>query len=217
MESTPGEECLYIADIGDNKRHRDHLKIIVIKESRLHTPVHQVRADQVITFTYPDHARDAEGLAISPMGELFITTKKYDFFEETSEPTEIFKLSQEQLKRSTANQSLKAQKIGELDFSRLNMAASFLGRIVTSIDISKDGKKVLFLTYENALEVSNFNQGTSDANSWFKPENHNIIELKELEQQETVAYDVGDGRLFYTSESVGQPQSLYEAKCSMRL
>jgi hypothetical protein len=66
--------CLYIADIGDNQRRRNHVTIYRVPEPApgdRTTP-----AAEVITARYPDGAHDAETLVVTPDGAAFVVTKE---------------------------------------------------------------------------------------------------------------------------------------------
>ncbi|NNF28939.1 MAG: hypothetical protein HKN73_17065, partial [Gemmatimonadetes bacterium] len=73
-----GSSCLYVADTGDNQRNRESYSILIGPE-----PTPEVMAGALPTrlevrelrFRYPDQSRDAEALAVSASGEVFVVTK----------------------------------------------------------------------------------------------------------------------------------------------
>lgn len=73
--SARSETCLYLADTGDNVRRRDILTVHIVRE-----PDPALREGSVVPvgrlrYLYPSQSRDAEGVAVSPSGELVIVTK----------------------------------------------------------------------------------------------------------------------------------------------
>lgn len=67
------EKCLYIADIGDNRRNRKKVRIYIIPEP---TPNEtELKVAREIEFTYPDTAHDAESLFIDNGGFIYIVQK----------------------------------------------------------------------------------------------------------------------------------------------
>ncbi len=73
------ESCLYLANTGDNGRDRDTYSILVAPEPDPGADLgSSVRTDVTFTetrFRYPNGSRDAEALAVSPDGEVFVVTK----------------------------------------------------------------------------------------------------------------------------------------------
>jgi hypothetical protein len=68
----PAGSCIYIADIGDNAAKRDRITIYRLAEPSTES---SVSVTDTFHATYPDGARDAETLLITPDGTLFIVTK----------------------------------------------------------------------------------------------------------------------------------------------
>jgi hypothetical protein len=76
-----GQQCLYIADTGNNDRARDVLTIFVVDEpmisaarNRGHSPL-VGRAPGRFAIRYPGPPEDAEAIAIAPDGDVTIVTK----------------------------------------------------------------------------------------------------------------------------------------------
>lgn len=69
----PDGDCLYLADIGDNRATREAIGIWVTAEPH---PRDQESADAVfVRLRYPDGPRDAEAMAVLPDGSLIIVSK----------------------------------------------------------------------------------------------------------------------------------------------
>src|SRR5262245_20048956 len=69
----PKGTCLYIADIGDNDRHRQTIPIYRTSEPAPGDA--QTENVEVFRAMYPDGAHDAEALIVLPGGEMLIVTK----------------------------------------------------------------------------------------------------------------------------------------------
>ncbi len=68
-----GGECLYIGDIGDNSAARSSVTVYRLPEPDPRAS--EVRATARFEMRYPDGPRDAEGLFLTPAGELFVVSK----------------------------------------------------------------------------------------------------------------------------------------------
>ncbi len=73
--STPTQTCLFLADTGDNVRRRDILTIHIVPEPDPALREGSVEPVGRLRYLYPGESRDAEGVAVSPSGELVIVTK----------------------------------------------------------------------------------------------------------------------------------------------
>ncbi len=75
----PGR-CLYVGDIGDNRRRRRAVVVYRVREpTPPRSPGDTSRAVPVLdsmVLRYPDHAHDAEALAVTPDGTLLLITKE---------------------------------------------------------------------------------------------------------------------------------------------
>lgn len=68
-----GGDCLWIADTGDNEARRDRVTVYRIPEPRPGDEV-SARAD-AFHATFPRGPRDAEALAVTPEGDIYLITK----------------------------------------------------------------------------------------------------------------------------------------------
>lgn len=134
--------CLYVADIGDNARSRDHVVIYRLAEpDPPTTPADTLREVPIETATslrYPDHPHDAEAIAVDASARLFIITK------EIFGRPRVFRVPP----RSAP------QRPGQLDTLRLvglldvapNLARL---RVVTGAAVSPDGAVLAVRTYSS--------------------------------------------------------------------
>jgi hypothetical protein len=119
--------CIYIGDIGDNRRRRKTIEVVAIEERERF----DVTATPIARFTlrYPDGPHDAESMAIHPDGTLFILTKE--------SPARLYNA-----KLDVAEQALAA--VTTLD----------TGTPPTDMALSDDGLRLIVLTYKSAAEFA---------------------------------------------------------------
>ena len=171
--------CLYIADIGDNNRRRKTIEIVAVDEMGAFPQA--VKPAARLTLRYPDGPHDAESMAVHPDGTLFILTKE--------RPARLFKAG-----LHTAQPTLEA------------VTALAVGHPPTDMAISDDGKRLIVLTYQDAVEFA----------MDFKAQNRIAIQF--LQQQETIAYLPGSGSFVYTTERTigGFVQPIMKVDCVPR-
>jgi hypothetical protein len=75
--SASTEDCLYVADVGDNGADRASMSVVVLREPDPRSPG-TVPALGILRFRYPDGPADTEALAVSPGGDLLLITKGTD-------------------------------------------------------------------------------------------------------------------------------------------
>jgi hypothetical protein len=191
-------DCLFIADIGDNDEERSHIEIVIVEEvadfSRRVAPRSRIR------IRYPDGPHDAEALAVHPNGDIYILTKTVNIsrLRLSLNDARVYRLKRDNWFRG-GNSVSTLELAGTIDFSRLLPGSILGGRVPTGMDISPDGKRVLILTYQNAVELF-VDLSLPMPRDWSPGRNLQAIPLINLEQQEAIAY-LPDGRGFvYTTE-----------------
>ncbi len=199
--------CLFIADTGDNAADRDSVEMIIIEEVEqfpaLIEPLVRIR------FRYPDGPRDVEALAVHPGGDVFIMTRK--FFPAASQPyAELFRLAAEYWMEPSGRVETVVP-VAPIDFRRLS--DTLPNRLVTALDISPDGRRMLVLTYENAFE---FQIDVSDPalnldRNLVEGIDYREVELVQLRQQEAIAY-TNDGFIYGTEAGTGR-SPLMRVRC----
>jgi hypothetical protein len=80
----PGQDYLYVGDIGDNRAQRDSITVYRIPEPQVPQSgplsIGRTAPAQAIQLAFPDKARDAETLLVDPLsGDIYIITKR-EFF-----------------------------------------------------------------------------------------------------------------------------------------
>ncbi len=183
--------CIYIADIGDNKRERPFLQIVVVREEENFAD--SVKPLAVYRMHYPDNPHNAEAIAIHPDGSLYIVTKEKNKGE--AHPAKIFK-----------NSILKPQRelsfVGEIDLPYLSQSSNAEDQVVTGMTMSDDGKKFILMTYMHSWE---FNFDLSEPIVATKKlrlgVDYQPIQVKPLTQQEAITYLPDQKSFIYSTES----------------
>ena len=133
---------LYLADIGDNARRRDSIRIYVAAEPCLDdlpdSDEHALAAVEIIEAAYPDGPRDAETLLVDPLtGDLYIVCKGF--------------------RRSPVYRIPAAT--GDAGLMIMEPVAEIPWGLVTGGDVSADGTEILVRGYWN---VSLWRRSPSD-------------------------------------------------------
>lgn len=187
-------QCIFLGDIGDNDFDRPSIDLWIIPETQ--QLANSGALGRKITLTYPDGPHNAESLAVHPTtGDVYILTKELRHKERRAQPAKLFKLPQNALTQTNAELEL----VTEIDLPWLNFNFGVYGHIATGMDISPDGKKLLVLTYDNAVEMrlDKVLMPNSDSHKWKFGRDYNVIDLQSLlSQQEAIAYSA-DGKSFY--------------------
>jgi hypothetical protein len=203
-------QCLYIGDIGDNPSQRADIKIVIIEEQKDFAL--SVKPKSILTVKYPDGAHNAEGMAVHPNGDLFILTKEVDEVNHRAAPAKLYRLSKEKL-HSGKEQVMEAWGVLDLPYHLYNY--NLWGRIVTGLDISKDGQKLLILTYYVAVEMdlNLANGATRSMRTMKEGEDFTLVELKHLPQIESISYLPGDTSFLYNTEFKQNVSEFYKVTC----
>lgn len=176
-ESGPAE--LYLGDIGDNGKSRDHVTVYEVPEP---DPSQDVPAPAATAqrLTYPDGAHDAEAMFVDPTTrDLFIVTK------ELSGSSEVFRLP-----------------VGQSALTKVTTLDLGLAQLVTGGDISADGSTIVLRTY-NEVFVWDRRTGESVGDAFTRAPCR--APAPQDRQGEAIGLDA-DGRGYVTSsEGTGAP------------
>jgi len=191
--------CLFIGDIGDNKARKYSVEIIVVEELEKYEG--SVKPLKRIKLKYPDGPHNAEGLAVHPNGDIYIVTKEENLRDLEAYPSKVYRLSTQKW-QDAANKVSTLEYVGEIDLRILAPSATAYGQIVSAFDIAPNGKRFLLLTYENALEfnIDLSTQKIKPTEQLKKGQDYNVIELKSLPQQESIAYLPEGNAFLYNTE-----------------
>lgn len=193
------KSCLFIGDIGDNKSTKPFVEIIVIEELEQYgTSIEPLNR---IKLVYPDQPHNAEGLAVYPNGDIYIITKEENLRDLEAYPAKVFKLPAHKWQKGAKKKST-LEYIGEIDLTILNSSRTAYGQVVSSFDIAPDGKSFIVLTYENAIEfnIDLSNQKIKPTSQLRKGVDYNLIDIKSLPQQESIAYLPSGKSFLYNTE-----------------
>ena len=192
-----GAACLFIADIGDNDRQRKTIEIVVVAEPARMSGDVAIR--KRVQLRYPDGAHDSESFVIHPDGTFLLFTK------DGSGSERLFTLSKEEWQNGVGLQTLKAR--GSVNFRSILPDTDTFGVRPTSMDVSPDGRRLLVLTYRDAVEFS------VDLNRPFPLTNPRRLHLEFLMQQEAVAYTRDGTGFIYSTEELLLPAWIMEGSC----
>ncbi len=194
--------CLYIADIGDNRKKRDYLSILAIKEKRFFkdgaNPLFQLK------LRYPNIKYDAESFVVHPDGSLYLLTKIVDDENRRAMPAVLFKVEASEVEKSIekGEHSVVLKEVATLDLPYQLYNYNLWGRIPTAMDLSQDGKTLVILTYSAVFEfnidlnnLKNYNLRSLDPKKDYR-----IITTKDLFQQEAISYNDQEREIIYTTE-----------------
>ncbi len=136
------QRCLYVADIGDNERSRDHVVIYRLAEPdpplAPSDTVREVGIEAAVSLRYPDHPHDAEAIVVDAAARIFIITK------EIFGRPRVYRVPPRAM----------TQQPGELDTLRLvgllDLAPNLARlRVVTGGAASPDGRVLAVRTYSS--------------------------------------------------------------------
>ena len=190
------ENCLYLADIGDNDGRRKNISVYRVPEPAPGDTATQ-RAD-VFLATYPDGPQDAEALVVSKEGHILVVTKgvgKKITVYRFPEPLHV-------------GVTVQLEKIGMLAAGKTPKDER-----VTGASASPDGARVALRTHDSVwlYDAGDFLRG-----QFGRPQHFDVSSLQEP-QGEGVALGKG-GEVILVGEGGGKqrPGTLSRAVCSLR-
>lgn len=195
------ETCLFIGDIGDNRKKRKYIKVISIKEKEKFSKT--VNIHRKLILRYPDRAHNAEGMAIHPTGDLYIVTKESRYFF-WSRDAKIFKLAAKKVEQGGEH---ILEYVGKIRTTRILKKYKRRGKLITGFDIHPSGNKFLLLSYTAAIEFD------TDLNQSPDFSHYTLIPLKKLKQQEAIHYTQEGEGFIYTTESKKKNSPILEVSC----
>ena len=181
---------LFLGDIGDNAKARDHVVVSAISERNPSNPEEAVTLLRRLELTYPDGPHDAETLLFDPLTEdLLILTKS------TKGATGVYRKAAPHAHATTTTLT----KVAEIDFRK----APLEGFFPTAGDVRADGAWVALRNYTDTLWV------------WPRDPSKPLWEAFEQTpcaypvlqepQGESLAFDAKDLSLWTLSEGTEQP------------
>ena len=198
--TAPDRPCLYIGDIGDNQRRYGELTVYVVSEPRLAERTADLPVlSQSFRYRYPDFARDAEGLAVTPDGDVIVVTKG------RSGSIDFFRLTREEVVVALASGSvLTAEHIGNTGID----PDISVGRQVTGAAMAPDGRRLAVRTYSEIYLYS-----LADSSGTFSPLSEPCW-LGDLEAQGEAIDFEDDSTFVLTSEAArGRVGEIHRVRC----
>jgi hypothetical protein len=182
--------CLYIGDTGGNSGRRPFLSIYVMPEpvppSGRSDTLRVVNVQDTLRLTYPDHAHDAEAIAVVG-SQLWLVTK------DRSGPAVLFRTPlRATLPGLRPMETRPLQRVGDLALG----TSAVRGRIVTDMGLSPDSRMLVVRTYVSLHLFAV--RGDTALPAALLPPGGMLIPVVEA-QGEGVCFDQ-DGRLILTSE-----------------
>lgn len=211
------EDCLYLADIGDNAKRRDEIVITVLREQADFSA--RVAAFKTLRLRYPDGPHDAESLAVQPDGSLLILTKEYRFEGgfRADGAARLYRLPVAR-RQAQGTGPMLLDHVVDLDFAALSPQAPARAIIATAMDLSRDGRRAVILFYDDAIELALDAEGAIAATTqWQEGVQFQRIPLINQLQQEAIAYGPDGRSIFYSTERPfgrgNAPTPLLHAEC----
>ena len=202
----PEGSCIFLADIGDNLAKRSEIHILITPEAELFS---EAVSPKVLTLRYPDGSHDAEAFAVHPNGDLYILTK--EVFPIKTPPANLYRLKKHIWGNNADSYTLEL--VASIDVRALSgSSVEVLSHIVTSMDISADGKRLLLLTYGEVFELQKDLATLSTLTTLFDIP-FKKIEVVTLLQQESISYTAKGYGFIYSAEARGQASPLLEVIC----
>ncbi len=134
----PAGRCLYIADTGDNLERRDVVAIHRLREPPLAGKLPGRLSPQPvesIQFRYSDGPHDVEAMAVTPAGDVLLVSKG------RRGSVTLFRLPAS----SWGRNDVIAEPIAPLPIP----AVIGMGRVVTGMAVSRDGRQLMIRTYRD--------------------------------------------------------------------
>lgn len=193
-----GQCFLYIGEFGNrDKDGRVEVKIYRVKEPTVANASNMKRSNaidtesvDVVTYRYPDMARDAESLIVHPLsGEIYVLTK------ERKGASVVFKIAAEFGSAAV----ITATRIGELSVPAVPNG------YLTGATISPDGTRVTVCDYRAAYELILPASALTFDEIW--KQTPVAIDLGSRRQGEAITYTADGSALLATSEKAKSPVS----------
>lgn len=203
-----GIPYLLVADTGDNFEMRDLYYLNIIREPSVKATSPSdcdktIQPDRVIKFRYPDGSHDCEAVAVDTFSDSAILITKRDM------PPSAYRVPLSIPQSLNQNDAVTAERIGDVNMvpdtndkpSGKKPNEKYLRP--TSMDISRDGLKLVLLTYSDALLYERKTTKEPWKHALSRPPR--LIKLlnhmdKRLPQREAVCFESGADTILLTTE-----------------
>lgn len=208
----PEGHCLIIGDLGDNRRRRKTVQLVIVKEEEKFSA--QVKPLRILTVQFPDGASDTEAMAVLPNGDLIFVTKELHRVALQVKAAQVFVLKKDEWQKSSPKPAI-LKKLGELPIGEWFSEESILGKIVTDASFNSRRKVLGLLTYNLLIEIPLAQlERLSTASKWKAGKEYQRVPIQSLPQQETLAYSTYEDRLIWSTEFLGIEPAIFSMTCT---
>lgn len=180
----PGRDWLLIGDVGDNRGRRGEVRVHAVPEPA--PGQRHVDIAWTLRFTYPDGPRDAEGIAVDHLaGDVLVVTKR-------DVPARLYRVP---LAARHSPGVAVAEFVG-------SVVPGSVPAEVTGLDLSKDGRRLLALTYR---QLHMWERDPGEPWSEVLAQSPRSWDLPGLSKAEAMAFDARDERVLIGSERLPTP------------
>jgi len=192
-EAGGDRSCIYVADVGDNKRKRESVSVTRVPEPALpdgEADGWSTDDATTVEFTYPDGPRNAETLLVHPKtAEMYVIEKTPD------ERATVYEVPREFGGGKNGDAAVEAEAVNELEVDQ-----SPVGGLITGGDVAPSGEAFTVRTY-----VKIFTFCAEDGEPFEKAfEAEAVVSLPRFTfQSEALAYGPDGESIWFTSEGRG--------------
>lgn len=204
-------ECIYIADTGNNLKNRTNLRVYRFIEPTVDAIVPfgemTVSLFETFPFSYPDSAHDCEGLAVNKEGVVYLFTKDIEANLLENSKTFIYKFA-----NLTDGVPQVLFSVGFIETGKI-LSDKAPQYAVTAASIDRTGTRLLLRMYSYLWE---FRINSGDAFETIFTQSHIALSPGNEMQGEAADYDPYTGAVYHTSELYqGITPVLYEISCAL--
>lgn len=197
------EDCLYVADTGNNDRDRRRLSVYIVREPDPTTgsaeePVDRRIDSARLRFQYPDSRRDSEAIAVTPEGDLLIVNRG------RHRDIGVYEIAAAAIDEALIEEeTVEAELLGPVPFTRDRR----VGRVVTGATYSSSGDTLIVRTYTGIWALRQSEEGWVETGSC-------VLGWREPGGEAIDYFD--DTSFVLTSEAaLGSPASVHQVRCHL--
>ncbi|HVK61872.1 MAG TPA: hypothetical protein VM432_09995 [Bdellovibrionales bacterium] len=217
--------CLFIGDIGDNKKSRSTINLAWFEEKASFDSSVSLKGS--VALKYPDGSHNSEGMFVHPNGDVFFFTKelaaktpgkkgkKHKGGKASSEdvaiaPSKVYRLPAAAIVKGSGTITL--EKVGEIDVPAMVGKGPEDDKVVTGATVSQDGR-ILLLTYGAVVEIAwDPSKKLKPTSKMKKGTDYNVIRMS-LPHQEAAEFLPDGSGFIVTSENRQNQAPIVEVKC----
>ncbi len=204
-----GKSCLIVADVGDNRKRRKNVELIIYLEQDLKPP--RAKPFRRVKFMYSDGPKDVEAMVSSPKGDLLFITKEISLL--SSAQSFVYQLPKKDWLHS-GEKFLIAKKLGALPIHKWLKDQSVLSAAVTDAAFNAQRSVLGILTYAALIEIKWEKMSNLElASMWTQDVDWALVPIESLDQQETLAYAPKEDRVMWSSEFFAPKTPIFSMTC----